>query len=243
VFLSESKFSKATFLFTSSTTRLKYIQKLIRNEGVQLIEQLPPVAVPIWRRRPLSVRYPYVHIGNKKKSLSDGLDPLAEAFSTNLKANSTHVWGHGWKESKFETHNHGNARLCKVSSLYSRSQFAFGFMYPHQRNATISGRFWQAPLAGCYLISEFVPDSYYPGVVVESPSPPPTLQMRRQLADVAAAFWSKHFELCIGQLRPLVPNKSLREAALKPPSRATLLLLFARRWFQVLKWGVVTFSK
>jgi hypothetical protein len=61
---------------------------------------------------------------------------------------------------------HGKAGLFHVSAIYAKSNFAFGLMYPLQRNVTFSGRFWQAPLNGCYILSE--PGLYtqlIPGVI------------------------------------------------------------------------------
>ena len=114
-----------------------------------------------------------------------------------------HIWGSGWMVNN-ELY-HGKAGLFQVSSIYSKSEFAFGLMYPFQREVTISGRFWHAPLNGCSLLSE--PGLYtqkIPGIIetdysinditkkIERNSDRKTLQKESQ------EFWEKQYRITLG---------------------------------------------
>jgi len=42
----------------------------------------------------------------------------------------------------------------QVNKMFAASSTCYGLMYPYQRGKTLSGRMWQAPLHGCFVISE-----------------------------------------------------------------------------------------
>ena len=84
------------------------------------------------------------------------------------------------------------------SNIYSKSKYALGLMYPFQRDITFSGRFWHAPLNGCYLFSE--PGLYtkeVPGVIETDYSTENILAMSSNLNDFeglqkkAIYFWEE----------------------------------------------------
>jgi hypothetical protein len=51
----------------------------------------------------------------------------------------------------------GPLPLKDLVKFYQKNKLALGVMYSWQRGKTVSGRFWQAPLSGCTLLSEAVP--------------------------------------------------------------------------------------
>lgn len=184
-------------LFTSSEARLQQLAVRVDLEKIKPHIQLPPVSVARWRTVPKPVVYDRVHIGNVKPFYVDGSDDHAGRVLQWARGGNLDLWGRGWENLAPSNKYHGPARLKHVSALYSEAARAVGSMYPYQRGITISGRFWQAPLSGCRVMTEaFYDDSFIPGVVSldEFDAPGPTLLDRRELSEVAADFWSRHFE-------------------------------------------------
>jgi len=160
---------------------------------------LPPVAVPLWRARPRRKRdLALVHVGNFKPYYRDRSDPYATALLDRAQAGDLHLWGQGWEGCAPPAMQHGKAALRDVSGIYADTRVALGMMYPYQRNRTISGRFWHAPLNGALLLSEAGSlDLPIPGVlhVPELPSPAELERLlSRHDADAVArqaqAYWS-----------------------------------------------------
>jgi hypothetical protein len=151
-----------TYIFcTSEVKRARLIEQLhFPKEHVFIA--LPPVNVHLWSKKIEEVRYKMVHIGNFKPISND--DPIKQLFNEAIIHFKTNVWGMGWNiDKKFY---HGKTGLFSVSSIYAKSKFAFGLMYPFQREVTFSGRFWQAPLNGCSVFSEVgLYTSTIPGVI------------------------------------------------------------------------------
>ena len=53
-----------------------------------------------------------------------------------------------------------------ANKLLAKANHCFGLMYPYQRGTSLSGRMWQAPLHGCYVLSEPQTNIFHcPGVV------------------------------------------------------------------------------
>lgn len=116
---------------------------------------LPPVAVAAWVATPRPKRrLPLVHIGNFKPYYRDRSDPYASHMLALAETGAIHLWGQGWEGYAPAAMQHGKAALRSVGVIYADTQVALGMMYPYQRNRTISGRFWHAPLNGALLLSE-----------------------------------------------------------------------------------------
>ena len=126
---------------------------------------LPPVDTNLWSSKIEKKEYEFVHIGNFKK-IEEG-DITRKRFLKILIEWNVNVWGINWKGvGILKKLYHGKLGLFNVSKIYLKSKFALGLMYPFQRHVTFSGRFWQAPLNGCYVFSEA---GYYtksiPGII------------------------------------------------------------------------------
>ncbi len=140
-----------TYLFTTSANRKEHVIKVLNFPVSQVFVAVPPVETSLWIEKPLDRKYNFVHIGNFKNI--DEFDIIRKKFNVAIEDLDSDVWGLNWilkKEKKY----HGKAGLFEVSKIYAQSQYALGLMYPFQRDITFSGRFWHAPLNGCYVFSE-----------------------------------------------------------------------------------------
>jgi hypothetical protein len=186
-------------VFSSSSARVD--EHLLNTPGLagMIFDVLPPVSSEIWAVPLADVQYPIVHIGNYKPVYSTGEDAYSRGLMRAVNTRATHVWGAGWTAPGATLH--GKLNVFKVSGTYARAQVALGMMYPFQRETTFSGRFWQAPLNGCLLLSE--PSLYsksFPGVLQtdysnEDISGQTAIRHDRQELQVAAKlFWDEKYE-------------------------------------------------
>lgn len=153
-----------TYIYTTSEKRRERVIHELGFPVNQIYVILLPVEVSIWTQQLKEIKYKNVHIGHFKPITE--LDPLKELFYDALKAMQVDVWGNRWESILNPELYHGGAELNDVSFIYAQSEFAFGFMYPFQRDCTYSGRFWHAPLNGCAVFSEkgFYTDKI-PGII------------------------------------------------------------------------------
>jgi hypothetical protein len=98
-----------------------------------------------------------VHVGNFKKYELDRGDEILKSFLSFLLENKVQVWGAGWDQILPPNQCMGPLPLKDLVKFYQKNKLALGIMYSWQRGKTVSGRFWQAPLSGCALLSEAVP--------------------------------------------------------------------------------------
>jgi hypothetical protein len=153
---------KITYIFCTSEVKRSRLIELLHFPKEQVFVALPPVDIKLWSKKIKEVKYNIVHIGNYKPITEK--DAIKERFNETIKHFKTHVWGLGWQLERGLYH--GKIGVFSVSGIYAHSQFALGLMYPFQRDVTFSGRFWHAPLNGCYVFSE--PGFYckkIPGVI------------------------------------------------------------------------------
>ena len=151
-----------TYIFCTSEDSRKHLIEDLKFPKDNVFVALPPVDVYLWQSKRKKTKYKFVHVGNFKPI--DGKDALKEKFDNAIRYFRSHIWGLGWDID--ESLYHDKAWLFQVSSIYAQSQFAFGLMYPFQRNVTFSGRFWHATLNGCYLFSEpGIFTSLVPGII------------------------------------------------------------------------------
>lgn len=153
-----------TYIFTTSEKHKDHIITTLDFPKKQIFIALPPVETKIWVEKSNSKTYDFVHIGNFKKI--EDKDEVRERFNQAMLHLNTNIWGMGWDALQLGKKYHGKAGLFDVSKIYSKAKYALGLMYPFQRAVTFSGRFWHAPLNGCYLLSE--PGLYskeFPGII------------------------------------------------------------------------------
>jgi hypothetical protein len=189
-------------VFSPSQARMNTTLQVSPNLEGKILEMLPPVSTSIWTNKPkFESKFKVVHIGNFKSSLEDVSDKFSSDFLKSLNENSVDVWGERWTGHVPRERIHGRASLLSVPSIYRSATLAIGIMYPYQRNLTISGRLWMAPLNGTRLLSE--PNSQIreiPGVV-ESDFSAESIrngleigyQSRIELAIEARKFWDTHY--------------------------------------------------
>jgi hypothetical protein len=108
-----------------------------------------PVMPEIWEcKKRLPRQHRILHISNYKVMKQDHYqqDLLELALSGMVE-----VHGSGWSRMGVPT---GRISLRQANEKLSRAICCLGLMYSHQRGRTLSGRMWQAPLHGCYVLSE-----------------------------------------------------------------------------------------
>jgi hypothetical protein len=151
------------YIFCTAESKRKRIIEQLHFPKDHIFVAFPPVETSLWIAKNKRVKYEFVHIGNYKPMTDN--DPFKNFFLQAITKFKVNIWGIGWALSEKKIY-HGKAGLFEVSSIYAQSRFACGLMYPFQRDVTFSGRFWHAPLNGCYLFSE--PGLYtqlIPGVI------------------------------------------------------------------------------
>ena len=167
---------------------------------------LPPVRPSLWIAKRGAGRSPdIVHIGHYKPSYNGGTDTQSRRFLEAIVESAARVWGNGWQSAGLEPSRvMGRLPLKRVSSVYSTSSLALGMMYPFQRELTISGRMWHAPLNGCTVFSEALPAGYaLPGNTLVDYGEWLDAGCRRpegspgKLADEALRFWLAQYEAWI----------------------------------------------
>ncbi len=192
-------------IYVPSFKRLRQIEKLHPLLGKKMEVLLPPVCTQKWiSKKPLIRKFDFVHIGNYKQYYQNNSDEYADAFLKQIETGLIRVWGRGWPEDKNKIRV-SHAALLDVSDIYRSSHIALGMMYPHQRNLTVSGRFWQAPLNGTFVLSE--PNEItngIPGVIQTDYNRDLTdykksidIEQHIQLQESAKLFWDNQYEYAL----------------------------------------------
>lgn len=207
---------------------------------------LPPVDVDMWTtRRAMPRRRPIVHIGHFKPYYADARsgDVYAERFLRLLCDEQAHVWGAGWRGA--EARNwHGALNPFRVSRTYATAGVGLGMMYPFQRDRTLSGRFWHAPLNGCALLSE--PSVYsrvIPGVVETTYEAADVERVTSGLSDgddireKAVHFWRDAFHRAQDELSGRIRRGGFSRAATTGSLACGAVNSTGRRaWRRVASW-------
>jgi hypothetical protein len=117
-------------------------------EGVNWVCGYLPVVPPLWQIRFAAKSALPVHISNFKPM---GEDHYQKELLELVCAGMVRVFGGRWERvgvrARSLSHWQANRMLAASSQCY-------GLMYPYQRGRTLSGRMWQAPINGCFVISE-----------------------------------------------------------------------------------------
>ena len=129
----------------------------------------PPVFPEMWFRgmdTSLDPRKPFIHIGHFKGGHARVIskDEQQLAFLAYLAVVKADVYGRFWESIIPDEMRKGELKQEDVTSIYSQYKYALGIMYDYQRVCSFSGRFFEAPLAGCLLLTEAIPG--------ELPAPP-----------------------------------------------------------------------
>jgi hypothetical protein len=169
-------------------------------ENVEIL--LPPVYTKHWvSRKKLKAKYLVTHIGNYKPYYAGQGDPYAREFMKQIDSEFVHVWGRGWPNTPGREIKIKKASLYSVSAIYKKSLLALGMMYPFQRDLTISGRYWHAPLNGAYVLSEpnFLASSI-PGVLettyendFDEVISNITIESRNELQKKSKIYWDENY--------------------------------------------------
>lgn len=128
-----------------------------------LVQRYLPVFPQIWsdeKSHSLQKSILPLHIGNLKPLSNDSYQSQLIEL-----ANSKYfrVYGDKWFKVFIQTKA---LSYFSANKILSRSSFCFGLMYPYQRGRSLSGRMWQAPINGCFVISELDTNIFHcPGVI------------------------------------------------------------------------------
>lgn len=204
-FLSSLETHQGATIYVPSLERLRQIEKQHPLLGKKMEVLLPPVCTQKWiSKKPMIRNFDFVHIGNYKHYYQNKSDHYANAFLKQIETGLIQVWGRGWPENKNMTRP-SHASLFDVRDIYRSSHVALGMMYPHQRNLTVSGRFWQAPLNGTFVLSE--PNEItngIPGVIQTDYNQDLTVYKKSisteqhiQLEEAAKLFWDNQYEYAL----------------------------------------------
>lgn len=121
-----------------------------------------PVFPSIWQYRlPAIRRLPQpLHLSNYKPI---GHDSYQRQLLTLIHSQQVIVYGGKWHSQNISS---TQISYLSANNLLSQASYCFGLMYPYQRGSSLSGRMWQAPIHGCFVISESGTNIYnVPGVI------------------------------------------------------------------------------
>lgn len=203
-----------TYYFCTSELKKQKLTNLLSVPEDHVYIALPPVDVKLWSKKIKPIKYNFVHIGNFKPIA--GEDVFKLKFNNAIDHFKSNLWGAGWDICN--DYYRGKAGLFQVSDIYRQSKYAFGLMYPFQREVTFSGRFWHAPLNGCMLISE--PGLYtqnIPGIIEVDYSQVDIQQKiangfdREQLQTESQVYWSKQYLITKGYVIPTLNSIRLNK--------------------------------
>lgn len=129
-----------------------------------------------------------LHISNYKPI---GNDPYQKELFLLIHQRKVLVYGGKWHTQNVQA---SQVSYLSANRLMSHASHCFGLMYPYQRGTSLSGRMWQAPINGCYVITESGTNIYnVPGVIeVDSYLKPFnfTLDQCMHLRTKASDFWT-----------------------------------------------------
>ena len=197
---------------------------------VSRVDAYLPVIPALWMRPWSSKRQQPVHISNFKRM---GDDAYQRDLLALIRAGVVRAFGANWQLAGVRARP---LSYRQANQLLAASACCFGLMWPYQRGRTLSGRMWQAPLNGCFVLSETGTDILgCPGVIECEGfhSGAATLELApqacRDLADEASAFWESHSRSLAAALG-FDPGLSLTPADLRPERALLLLWDLEFRW-------------
>jgi len=197
---------------------------------VSRVDAYLPVIPALWMRPWSGKRQQPVHISNFKRM---GDDAYQLALLALIRAGVVRAFGANWQLAGVRAHP---LSYRQANQLLAASAWCFGLMWPYQRGRTLSGRMWQAPLNGCFVLSETGTDILgCPGVIeceafyADASILKLTPEACRDLADEALAFWERHNRSLAAALG-FDSGLSLTPADLRPERALLLLWDLEFRW-------------
>jgi len=137
-------------------------------EHIQYVQGYLPIIPELWQEKPFR-KLPErpLHISNYK-SISN--DIYQQDLVRLGQAHLIRVFGKKWE--KVDIRSHG-VSYWQANRMIAKAYSCYGLMYPYQRGTTLSGRMWQAPLNGCFVLTEVGTNRFQcPGLIeVERYSP------------------------------------------------------------------------
>ncbi len=160
-------------------------------DGVTFVRGYLPVFPSLWKSPSHGRKHRPVHISNFKPM---GKDQYQLDLVHLIQQGSLAVFGGRWDRAGVETRS---LSLWEANRLLAASTHCCGLMYPYQRGRTLSGRMWQAPVQGCFVVSEAGTNIFgCPGILEVERFAPHTINPEidpgccEVLSRQAADFWS-----------------------------------------------------
>jgi hypothetical protein len=201
---------------------------------VRWVDAYLPVIPALWMRPWAGKRQKPVHISNFKRM---GADAYQRDLLALIRAGVVRPYGANWQLAGVKARP---LSYRQANRLLAASASCFGLMWPYQRGRTLSGRMWQAPLNGCFVLSETGTDILgCPGVIEREAfdADATTLlfapEACRDLALDASAFWESHSRSLAAALG-FDPGLSLTLADLRPERALLWLWDLEFRWQRLL---------
>jgi len=193
-----------------------------------------PVIPALWMRPWAGKSQQPVHISNFKRM---GADAYQQDLLALIRSGVVRAFGANWQLAGVKAHP---LSYRQANRVLAASAWCFGLMWPYQRGRTLSGRMWQAPLNGCFVLSETGTDILgCPGVLereafqAEAAALVLAPQACRDLALEASLFWESHSRSLAAALG-LVPHFPLTAANLRPERALLVLWDLEFRWQRLL---------
>jgi len=179
-----------------------------------------PVIPEIWCRPGLRKTHAKpLHIANYKPNLDDSFQKQLIHLSRLKKIT---LFGSKWEKVGIST---TPLSYMSANHLLARAEYCYGLMYPYQRGRSLSGRMWQAPINGCYVISEPGTNIFHcPGVIEAHDYVDVIHRLPQDSTSVSAesvAFWINRTAKLASDLQLSLCMHSLKREV----RRARLLLL------------------
>ncbi|HYP03608.1 MAG TPA: hypothetical protein VER57_03560 [Cyanobium sp.] len=118
------------------------------SEGARWVCGYLPVYPPLWQKRLAQKSARPVHISNFKPM---GEDHYQKELLELVRTGMVRVFGGRWERAGVRA---SSLSHWQANRMLAASSQCYGLMYPYQRGHTLSGRMWQAPINGCFVISE-----------------------------------------------------------------------------------------
>ena len=217
-------------LAASSSHSVRDSESASDSSRLSWVDAYLPVIPALWTLPWSGKHQQPVHISNFKRM---GDDAYQRDLLALIRAGVVRAFGGSWQLAGVKAHP---LSYRQANRQLAASACCFGLMWPYQRGRTLSGRMWQAPLNGCFVLSEKGTDILgCPGVLERDAfqadaatllMPP---QACRDLAHEASVFWESHSRSLAAALG-LDPGLSLTSADLRPERALLLLWDLEFRW-------------
>ena len=173
------------------------------SEGITYIKGYLPVVPDLWQATFEKKESRPVHISHFKRI---GEDKYQQDLVRLIKSGLVRAHGLRWDRVGIWTKP---LSFWEADKILADSSICYGLMYPYQRGKTLSGRMWQAPLKGCFVISEALTNiSNCPGVIEVDGFSADNLaaidhstEKCRALSTDAAEYWRKATQMLADELR------------------------------------------